>query len=66
MTASGKPLKIICTNCGKEAFEAGIAVSKEAIDYNWEGDDDVVFVDGAQPLCEACVNALLGPETRRG
>ena len=64
--ASGKPPRIICTGCGKEAFEAGIAVEPRAVEHGYGNVGPVMIVDDdtAQPLCAECV-AILSREGDR-
>jgi hypothetical protein len=64
--AVGKPPKIICTGCGKRAFEAGIAVAEDAVEENEDaGIGDVYMAieeKDVHPLCAECVTALLRGE----
>ena len=58
--ASGKPLRITCSGCGKRAPEAGIAVSPDAAEEGHSSIGPVTIIDEDEtyPLCEACCSAL--------
>lgn len=72
--ATGKPPKIICTGCGKQAREAGVAVPDLAVEKahgpEFQGPDGPISVsliideDETQPLCEACLIALERAQAR--
>jgi hypothetical protein len=60
--ATGKPRRIVCTGCGRKAFEAGIAVNPEVVETGYGDDPDrlITMIDDedAFPLCEDCVTTL--------
>jgi hypothetical protein len=60
--ATGKPRGIVCTGCGRKAFEAGIAVNPEVVETGYGDDPDrlITMIDDedAFPLCEDCVTTL--------
>jgi hypothetical protein len=67
MLLKGKPAgeshRIVCTGCGKKAFEAGIAVDPRAVEvlHNPVGNPAMIITDDEfkmQPLCEDCVAIL--------
>jgi hypothetical protein len=67
VASAGKPQRIICTGCGKKAFEAGIAFKPETAEEGHESDgESVTMIDESEheihPLCEECVTALLQNE----